>query len=164
MQSYCVSVRFAVTNLVQQSGSVQVTSKTEMHELHRISRTGFSVARFIRYSIDKFNSTPYNRIHIYLQELLPMNASICYDKEKNPLGGTTCCWNKYCKDTTYDNSHCGSCGNACGYGLSCCGGRCVDLNSNRNHCGSCAKQCPGNQRCSFGMCDYSGGYNINPHS
>lgn len=86
------------------------------------------------------------------------NVSICHDKEKNPLGGTTCCWGKFCKDVTYDKNHCGGCGNACGYGLSCCGGRCVDLNNNKHHCGSCDKECPRHQRCSFGMCDYSGGY------
>ncbi|KAI8561673.1 hypothetical protein RHMOL_Rhmol04G0359000 [Rhododendron molle] len=84
------------------------------------------------------------------------DPSVCLDREKNPWGGTTCCFRKFCKDTRSDSSHCGACGLACGYGRACCDGKCVDVQNDPYHCGSCFEECPGETKCSFAMCDYGG--------
>ncbi|KAJ0035103.1 hypothetical protein Pint_24505 [Pistacia integerrima] len=84
------------------------------------------------------------------------DPGVCLDREKNPWGGTTCCFRQFCKDTLKDSSHCGACGTACGYGLVCCDGKCVDVQADPQHCGSCFEECPGKNKCVFSMCDYGG--------
>ncbi|KAL3727683.1 hypothetical protein ACJRO7_032424 [Eucalyptus globulus] len=84
------------------------------------------------------------------------NPMVCANREKNPWGGDTCCFGRYCKDTTRDVSHCGMCGHACAYGLVCCGGECVDVQSDPHNCGSCFEECPAKSTCSYAMCDYGG--------
>ena len=84
------------------------------------------------------------------------NATVCLDLNRNPTGGSSCCSNKYCKDTNEDPYHCGFCGHTCGYGMSCCHGFCVNLSTDANNCGGCNNQCPQNDQCSFGMCEYAG--------
>lgn len=69
---------------------------------------------------------------------------------------SACCGGKVCKDLREDPYHCGECGRACGYGLSCCDGACVDLNLDNHNCGRCGSACPYQEECSFGMCDYAG--------
>lgn len=84
------------------------------------------------------------------------DANICLDREKNPWGGTTCCFQQFCRDTHRDPNNCGACGRACAYGLVCCDGKCVDVQNDPRNCGSCFEVCPGQSRCSFAMCDYGG--------
>ncbi|KAJ9154513.1 hypothetical protein P3X46_027836 [Hevea brasiliensis] len=84
------------------------------------------------------------------------DPSVCLDREKNPWGGTTCCFQQLCKDTLKDPNNCGLCGQTCAYGFACCNGRCVDIQNDPHHCGSCFEECPGQGRCSFAMCDYGG--------
>ncbi|XVF62575.1 hypothetical protein PTKIN_Ptkin09bG0019400 [Pterospermum kingtungense] len=84
------------------------------------------------------------------------DANICSDREKNPWGGTTCCFQRFCRDTLRDPNNCGACGRACAYGLVCCGGNCVDIQNDPRNCGSCFEECPAQGRCSFAMCDYGG--------
>lgn len=84
------------------------------------------------------------------------DPKVCTDPEKNPWGGTTCCFQKFCKDIASDNNHCGVCGRACDYGLVCCDGKCVDIQSDSQHCGACFEECPLQNRCSYAMCDYGG--------
>lgn len=81
---------------------------------------------------------------------------VCVDRGKNPWGGSTCCFRKFCKDTLRDSDNCGACGQTCAYGFVCCDGKCVDIRNDPRHCGSCFQECPGQGRCSFAMCDYSG--------
>ncbi|THG11812.1 hypothetical protein TEA_021052 [Camellia sinensis var. sinensis] len=84
------------------------------------------------------------------------DPAMCSDRERNPWGGDTCCFQKFCKDITSDSNHCGGCGHACGFGLVCCDGKCVDVQSDSMHCGACFEECPGENRCSYAMCDYGG--------
>ncbi|GFZ13990.1 hypothetical protein Acr_24g0001800 [Actinidia rufa] len=84
------------------------------------------------------------------------DPSACLDREKNPWGGTTCCFQKFCKDTASDKDHCGACGHACAFGLVCCDGNCVDVQNDPQHCGGCFEECHGENKCSFAMCDYGG--------
>ncbi|KAG5240888.1 hypothetical protein OIU76_014408 [Salix suchowensis] len=84
------------------------------------------------------------------------DPNVCVDRERNPWGGSTCCFRKLCKDTSRDSNNCGACGRTCGYGFVCCDGNCVDIHNDPRHCGSCFQECPGQGRCSFAMCDYSG--------
>ncbi|KAJ4834081.1 hypothetical protein Tsubulata_016279 [Turnera subulata] len=84
------------------------------------------------------------------------DPNVCLDREKNPWGGSTCCFQKFCKDTLRDSNNCGACGQTCAFGFVCCDGRCVDVQNDPHHCGSCFEECPGQGRCSFAMCDYSG--------
>jgi hypothetical protein len=46
-------------------------------------------------------------------------------------------------DLMTDNLNCGTCGNACGMGRSCCHGMCVDLSSDEMSCGMCTTSCSG---------------------
>ncbi|KAJ8766767.1 hypothetical protein K2173_007834 [Erythroxylum novogranatense] len=84
------------------------------------------------------------------------DPNVCWDREKNPWGGTTCCFQQFCKDTVRDSNNCGACGQSCAYGFVCCDGKCVDVRNDPLHCGSCFEECPGQGRCSFAMCDYGG--------
>ena len=84
------------------------------------------------------------------------DPEVCLDREKNPWGGTTCCFQKLCRDTLRDSRNCGACGRTCGFGFVCCDGRCVDVQNDPKYCGSCFEECTGEGRCSFGMCDYGG--------
>ncbi|CAN0855760.1 Stigma-specific STIG1-like protein 4 [Linum grandiflorum] len=77
----------------------------------------------------------------------------CWDRERNPWGGRTCCFGRVCKDTLRDANNCGRCGNKCPFGFVCCGGNCVDVRNDATHCGSCFQECQ--RLCSFGMCDYA---------
>ncbi|HKU36586.1 MAG TPA: MopE-related protein [Polyangiales bacterium] len=55
-------------------------------------------------------------------------------------------------DFNADETHCGSCTNRCGAGLTCCGGTCVNvLNSNQN-CNGCGKMCGAGLSCCSGTC------------
>ncbi|MSP59188.1 MAG: hypothetical protein EXR72_02405, partial [Myxococcales bacterium] len=56
------------------------------------------------------------------------------------LGSPACC-NHVCVDTSSDNAHCKTCGNACGMGKTCCAQACVDTAIDANHCGGCGKVC-----------------------
>ncbi|MQL71968.1 hypothetical protein Taro_004287 [Colocasia esculenta] len=85
------------------------------------------------------------------------DPGVCLDRGRNPWGGGTCCFGRFCKDTVNDPDHCGTCGRRCGFGLACCGGQCVDVRSDPRHCGSCHLPCPDGVACSFSMCDYGGG-------
>ncbi|KAJ0980650.1 hypothetical protein J5N97_008905 [Dioscorea zingiberensis] len=85
------------------------------------------------------------------------DPSVCLDRDKNPWGGNTCCFQRVCKDTMNDVKHCGECGHKCGYGLACCGGVCTNIESDPQHCGSCYHECPSKLECSFGMCGYGDG-------
>ncbi|KAK4405554.1 hypothetical protein Sango_0561900 [Sesamum angolense] len=83
----------------------------------------------------------------------------CLDPEKNPWGGTTCCFQRFCRDMMNDPNNCGSCGRVCAFGLSCCGGNCVDTRSDPHHCGACFEECSSaaqKNSCSYSMCDYGG--------
>ncbi|EOY06539.1 Stigma-specific Stig1 family protein, partial [Theobroma cacao] len=74
------------------------------------------------------------------------DAKICLDREKNPWGGSTCCFQQFCRDTLRDSNNCGACGacgQACAYGLVCCDGKCVDVQNDPHNCGSCFQECPG---------------------
>ncbi|GLT32501.1 hypothetical protein SLA2020_071660 [Shorea laevis] len=82
------------------------------------------------------------------------DPTVCLDRERNPWGGSTCCFGQICKDTMRDSNHCGTCGHACAYGLVCCDGKCVDVRNDSNNCGSCFQECPGKNQCSFAMCGY----------
>lgn len=84
------------------------------------------------------------------------DPNVCSDREKNPWGGDTCCFRRFCKDTLKDSDNCGGCGKACGYGLVCCDGKCVDVQNDPRHCGSCFEECPGKNTCAYAMCDYGG--------
>ncbi|XVE82156.1 hypothetical protein DITRI_Ditri15bG0124100 [Diplodiscus trichospermus] len=84
------------------------------------------------------------------------DANICLDREKNPWGGSTCCFQRFCRDILRDSNNCGACGRACGYGLVCCDGKCVDVQNDPHNCGSCFEECPAQHRCFFAMCDYGG--------
>lgn len=85
------------------------------------------------------------------------DPSVCLDREKrNPWGGRTCCFQRFCKDTRSDPNHCGGCGKTCAFGLTCCDGNCVDTQSDPHHCGACFDVCPGQTKCAYAMCDYSG--------
>lgn len=81
---------------------------------------------------------------------------VCLDRKKNPWGGSTCCFQQFCKDTLSDVNHCGACGRVCGHGLVCCDGKCVDIQNDPHNCGSCFQECPGQNGCSYAMCEYSG--------
>jgi len=50
------------------------------------------------------------------------------------------------------NATCGRCDNACGAGLSCCGGDCVDLRSDNAYCGNCGTSCGANRTCCGSSC------------
>ena len=54
-------------------------------------------------------------------------------------------------DLSTDEVNCGTCGRACGEGLTCCGGACVELESSQTHCGECGAGC-GDQECCDGAC------------
>ncbi|MCO5592057.1 hypothetical protein L7F22_046051 [Adiantum nelumboides] len=82
------------------------------------------------------------------------DADICRDPLRNPGGGSTCCWNRVCKDTENDDNHCGKCGQPCGIGLRCCGASCVNLLWDNFNCGCCGHRCADSQ-CAFGMCGYA---------
>ncbi|KAA8527446.1 hypothetical protein F0562_034839 [Nyssa sinensis] len=84
------------------------------------------------------------------------DPTVCLDREKNPWGGSTCCFQKFCRDTMSDPNNCGACGQVCGYGFVCCDGKCVDIQNDPGHCGACFEECPGQERCSYAMCDYGG--------
>ncbi|XP_059630172.1 stigma-specific STIG1-like protein 4 [Cornus florida] len=84
------------------------------------------------------------------------DPTVCLDREKNPWGGSTCCYQRFCKDTMSDPNHCGACGKTCAYGFVCCNGNCVDIQNDARNCGACFEECPGQSRCFYAMCDYGG--------
>jgi len=70
-----------------------------------------------------------------------------------------------CVDLSVDDSHCGTCGRACGSGRRCeagvcvcaeglveCGAACVDLRRSADHCGGCERACPSTLSCRAGEC------------
>ncbi|KAJ6263866.1 Efflux pump dotC [Drechslerella dactyloides] len=63
--------------------------------------------------------------------------------------GKSCCGGT-CKALT-DNDNCGTCGNKCGVGKSCCGGTCKALTDNDN-CGTCGNKCDTGKSCCGGTC------------
>ncbi|XP_050219482.1 stigma-specific STIG1-like protein 1 [Mercurialis annua] len=73
------------------------------------------------------------------------DAEVCLDREKNPWGGTTCCFRKVCRDTLRDSRNCGACGKTCGFGFVCCDGKCVDIQNDPKHCGACFEVCRADQ-------------------
>lgn len=64
--------------------------------------------------------------------------------------GLTCCRGA-CVSTATSNSNCGMCGAICGPGLTCCGSGCVNLKTNASNCGMCGKACL--LGCSNGACN-----------
>lgn len=82
------------------------------------------------------------------------DPDFCSNPEKNPWGGSVCCFGKFCKDVMADRNHCGVCGHVCGYEFICCDGKCVDVRNDPRHCGGCFEECPSPGRCSYAMCDY----------
>lgn len=70
-----------------------------------------------------------------------------------------------CVDKATDPLNCGSCDNACPFGIPCtggqckcpasgqtCGGVCVDTDTSTSHCGSCGHACGPGYTCSGGQC------------
>ncbi|KAJ7518442.1 hypothetical protein O6H91_21G069100 [Diphasiastrum complanatum] len=111
-----------------------------------------------------FVKSQYYRDAKFQIALCGQDPSVCKDPVKNPGGGTTCCFSRFCSDLSVDRNNCGSCGNSCGYGINCCNGSCVNLFNNKNHCGNCQTPCFGNAQCEFGMCGYGGYDNVGPKS
>jgi hypothetical protein len=75
--------------------------------------------------------------------------------------------NGVCQSLQSDALNCGTCGNACPFGLFCiagqctcqagfsaCNGFCINTTSDRRNCGSCGNVCPGGQlaACVGGTC------------
>jgi hypothetical protein len=54
--------------------------------------------------------------------------------------GLTCCGGS-CVNTVTSNAHCGSCPGSCNSGLTCCSSHCVNTQNDINNCGSCGKGC-----------------------
>jgi hypothetical protein len=54
--------------------------------------------------------------------------------------GLTCCGGS-CVTTTSSNLNCGMCGKICGTGLTCCTNSCVNLKTDSKNCGSCGHGC-----------------------
>lgn len=101
--------------------------------------------------------THFNFLRVRKKVLWCANdPDVCSDPAKNPWGGTTCCFHRFCKDIMNDPNHCGSCGRVCGFGLVCCVGYCVDTRNDPLHCGACFEVCHGESACSFSMCGYGG--------
>ncbi len=75
-----------------------------------------------------------------------------------PPGGCLCGEGLYncggeCVDLGKDDNHCGSCGNACTQGTTCClGYGCANLNLEPENCGACGKSCPKLHKCQDGSC------------
>jgi hypothetical protein len=66
--------------------------------------------------------------------------------------GTTCC-NGACVDESTDAMHCGACLTTCGASAAnCCGSMCIDTTSDRMNCGACGNVCSGTQQCCSGQC------------
>jgi len=81
--------------------------------------------------------------------------------------GATIC-SGACADLAHDPKNCGSCGNACVFGVCCvgtCGGECpagdivcgdpcvcVNLTTDPDNCGACGKKCCAGESCSAGVC------------
>ncbi|KAJ0811705.1 putative stigma-specific protein Stig1 [Helianthus annuus] len=82
------------------------------------------------------------------------DPDFCSNPEKNPWGGSVCCFGKFCKDVMADRNHCGGCGHVCGYEFVCCDGKCVDVRNDPRHCGGCFEGCSSPGRCAYAMCDY----------
>lgn len=82
------------------------------------------------------------------------DPGFCSNPEKNPWGGSVCCFGKFCKDVMADRNHCGVCGHVCGYEFVCCDGKCVDIRNDPQHCGGCFEECLSPGRCSYAMCNY----------
>lgn len=65
--------------------------------------------------------------------------------------GETCCAGA-CVRVASSPDHCGTCGNACGEGLTCCGGACTDLQNTKTSCGLCGRSCGMGESCREGCC------------
>lgn len=59
-------------------------------------------------------------------------------------------------DRQTDENNCGTCGNVCGAGLSCCAGGCVDPQASKANCGACGNACAGAETCCSGTCINTG--------
>eukprot|EP00246_Nothoceros_aenigmaticus_P011367 TRINITY_DN3059_c0_g1_i1.p2 TRINITY_DN3059_c0_g1~~TRINITY_DN3059_c0_g1_i1.p2 ORF type:complete len:261 (-),score=40.56 TRINITY_DN3059_c0_g1_i1:469-1251(-) len=103
----------------------------------------------------QFLNNNYHKPTRYKYAWCDKNAALCTDKTKNPGGGTTCCFKKFCKDLTKDVHNCGKCGHSCGYGQVCCKGKCVKLATNFSNCGKCGVACKANEKCVYGLCGYA---------
>jgi Stigma-specific protein, Stig1 len=69
----------------------------------------------------------------------------------NNLACATTCGTSLCVDLDTSASHCGTCTNACGTGLSCCAASCSALTTDPNNCGACGHGCLGGT-CAAGVC------------
>jgi hypothetical protein len=66
--------------------------------------------------------------------------------------GSTCCSGNCVDLSLDDNSNCGSCGNKCAPGTTCCSGKCVGIDYDDNNCGACGKKCSSGTTCCSGTC------------
>ena len=102
--------------------------------------------------------------------LIPVEEETNRQRGQEVSSWLACCnvisspWNLHaklmmCKNIREDHYHCGACGHACAYGLTCCDGECVDLNVDNSNCGKCGHRCMDYEyQCSYGMCHYALGY------
>ena len=51
-----------------------------------------------------------------------------------------------------DEANCGTCGNVCAAGETCCSGVCRNTNTSASNCGSCGNACPAGYICEEGVC------------
>jgi hypothetical protein len=61
------------------------------------------------------------------------------------------CCSGTCADTSNDAQNCGSCGNSCQSGFTCCNGTCTQLGTSKN-CFSCGDACGDGYDCCGGTC------------
>ncbi len=104
---------------------------------------------------------------------VPGNTNTNSTSSSGTAGGSEGCPSEmtdcygYCVDTSFNPSHCGSCGTKCTDGdvcvngsciLNCaggstkCGDSCVDTSLDPDHCGACDTPCPDGEFCQAGSC------------
>jgi len=84
--------------------------------------------------------------------LLNEDESNCGSCGNVCASGRTCC-SGGCKNLQTDEDNCGSCGRVCSSGLTCCSGDCKNLQTDNNNCGLCGNVCAGEDTCVAGVCE-----------